>query len=243
MTETPFTINTPTGSIAGADSGQGSALLFLHGGPGLSDYTDLLAPELDGWRTVHYQQRGLPPSSVDGPFTVEQHLADAIAVLDTRNVSRAVVVGHSWGAHLALELAVARPERVAGLVLIDGPGATGDGGIAEMGQALIDRLAPAGRDRLQEIADRMAANGPADDAVTEQTALLWPGYFAEPATAPPWPPSMRVSAAAYVGTMGSMLEHLATGFAESLSGITAPVIFVLGELSPMPLSRGKRPPP
>ncbi len=239
MTETPFTINTPTGSIAGADSGQGSALLFLHGGPGLSDYTDLLAPELDGWRTVHYQQRGLPPSSVDGPFTVEQHLADAIAVLDTRNVSRAVVVGHSWGAHLALELAVARPERVAGLVLIDGPGATGDGGIAEMGQALIDRLAPAGRDRLQEIADRMAADGPADDAVTEQTALLWPGYFAEPATAPPWPPSMRVSAAAYVGTMGSMLEHLATGFAESLSGITAPVIFVLGELSPMPLSPGE----
>ena len=123
MTETPFTIDTPTGSIAGADGGLGSALLFLHGGPGLSDYAGLLAPELGGWRTVHYQQRGLPPSSVDGPFTVEQHVADAIAVLDARDVNRAVVVGHSWGAHLALELAVAHPDRVAGLVLIDGPGA------------------------------------------------------------------------------------------------------------------------
>lgn len=57
VTETPFTINTPTGPIAGSEFGHGPALLFLHGGPGLSDYADLLAPELGGWRTVHYQQR------------------------------------------------------------------------------------------------------------------------------------------------------------------------------------------
>jgi pimeloyl-ACP methyl ester carboxylesterase len=239
VTETPFQIDTAAGSIGGADSGQGPALLFLHGGPGLSDYADLLAPDLGGWRVVHYQQRGLSPSTVDGPFTVEQHVADAIAVLDARGVNQAVVVGHSWGAHLALELALAHPERVVGMVLIDGPGVTGDGGIAEMGQALIGRLAPGGSDRLQEIAGRMAASGPTDDAVTEQTALLWPGYFAEPATAPPWPSTMRVSAAAYLGTTGSLLERLASGFADSLSGITAPVIFVLGEQSPMPVAQGE----
>jgi proline iminopeptidase len=239
VTETPFTINTPTGSIVGSESGQGPALLFLHGGPGLSDYADLLAPELGGWRTVHYQQRGLSPSTVDGPFTVEQHVADAVAVLDARGVNRAVVVGHSWGAHLALELAVAHPDRVAGLVLIDGPGVTGDGGVAEMGQALIDRLAPGGRDRLQEIAGRMAADGPTDDTASQQTAVLWPGYFAEPATAPPWPSAMRVSVTANAGTTGSMLEQLATAFAESLSGITVPVIIVVGEQSPMPVSQGE----
>ena len=32
---------------------------------------DLLAPELDGWQAIRYQQRGLPPSAVDGPFTGE----------------------------------------------------------------------------------------------------------------------------------------------------------------------------
>jgi proline iminopeptidase len=239
VTETPLTINTSAGPLVGSDSGQGPALLFLHGGPGLSDYADLLAPELDGWRVVHYQQRGLPPSTVDGPFTVEQHVADAIAVLDARGVTQAVVVGHSWGTHLALQLAVAHPERVVGLLLVDGPGAIGDGGITEMGQALIDRLDPEGHDRLQEIAGRMATDGPADDAVTEQTALLWPGYFAEPAAAPPWPPTMRVSAAANVGTIGSMFEHLASGFAESICGITVPVIFVLGERSPMPVTQGE----
>jgi proline iminopeptidase len=239
VTETPFTISTPAGSIAGADSGQGPALLFLHGGPGLSDYADLLAPELGGWRTVRYQQRGLAPSTVDGPFTIEQHVSDAIAVLDARGVGRPVVVGHSWGAHLALELAVAHPERVAGLVLIDGPGVTGDGGVPEMGQALIDRLSPGGRARLQEIAGRKPAGGLTDDTATEQTAVLWPGYFAEPAAAPPWPPAMRVSVAANAGTTGSMLEQLAAGFADSLSGITAPAIFVVGEQSPMSVSRGE----
>jgi len=85
----------------------------------------------------------------------------------------------------------------------------------------------------------MAENGPSDDAVTEQTALLWPGYFGEPATAPPWPPEMRVSAAAYMGSIGSMFEHLAAGFAESVSGITVPVIVVLGEQSPMPVTEGE----
>jgi pimeloyl-ACP methyl ester carboxylesterase len=50
---------------------------------------------------------------------------------------------------------------------------------------------------------------------------------------------MRVSAVAYLGTTGSLLEHLASGFAESLSGITAPVIFVLGEQSPMPVTWGE----
>lgn len=86
----------------------------------------------------------------------------------------------------------------------------------------------------------MSADGPTDDTVTEQTAVLWPGYFAKPATAPAWPPAMRVSVAANTQTLGSMLEHLATGFAESLSDISVPVTFVLGEHSPMPIIEGEQ---
>ncbi len=43
----------------------------------------MLGPEVGGWRTVRYQQRGLAPSAVSGPFTVERHRAHAVAVLDT----------------------------------------------------------------------------------------------------------------------------------------------------------------
>ena len=235
-----FEVRTATGSIVGADGGQGPALVFLHGGPGLSDYADLLAPELAGWRVLRYQQRGLPPSTVDGPFTVEQNVADAVAVLDARGVHQAVVVGHSWGVHLALELAVAHPDRVAGLVLIDGPGVTDDGGLGAMGQTLMERALPDAVGRLQEVAVRMGDDGPTDDDATEQLALLWPGYFADPAAAPPPPPGMRVSAAVNMAAVGSMFEHLASGFAESVAGLTGPAIFVLGEQSPIPNVQGEQ---
>jgi proline iminopeptidase len=240
MTQTPFEVSTDTGPIVGGESGQGPALLFLHGGPGLSDYGDMLGPEVAGWRFVHYQQRGLAPSSVDGPFTVEQHVADAVSVLEARGAGPAIVLGHSWGVHLALQLALAHNERVAGLVLIDGPGVTGDGGIPEMGQALASRLLPGASERMEAMAERTADRGPTDADATEQTALLWPGYFAEPATAPPWPPQMRVSATAHIGTISSLFEHLGAGFAESVGAINVPVIFVLGAHSPMPVSQGEQ---
>lgn len=79
MTDEAFTAQTPDGPIAGSVSGTGPPLL-LHGGPGMSDYTRLLAPELGGWQAVRYQQRGLAPSALGGPFTIERHVADALAV-------------------------------------------------------------------------------------------------------------------------------------------------------------------
>ena len=60
--ETGFTATTETGPIAGSHTGSGPALLLLHGGPALTDYMDLLAPELDGW-----QGRPLPAA---GPAAV-----------------------------------------------------------------------------------------------------------------------------------------------------------------------------
>lgn len=240
MADIAFQAPTGAGTLAGSASGPGPALLLLHGGPGFSDYMDMLGPEVTGWQAIRYQQRSLAPSSVDGPFTVEQHVADAVCVLDACGASRAVVLGHSWGAHLALHLAVAHPDRVAGLVLVDGLGAVGDGGATEIGQALLERLLPGALSSLEEVAGRLAGPEPGDADATEQTRLLWPGYFADPASAPPFPPHMRVSLAGYAGTFASVMEHLAGGFAESLRSITVPAVFVLGAQSPMPVSQGEQ---
>ena len=244
MTETSFAAHTDTGPIAGHVSGAGTALLLLHGGPAITDYMELLGPEVTGWRAIRYQQRCLSPSATSGPFTVERHVADAVAVLDALGVDRAVVAGHSWGGHLALQLAVAHPDRVAGLLIIDGPGVTGDGGLAEMGQELINRLRPDAVSRFEELARRMAEAGPADaadaDMLTSLT-LLWPGYFAQPGTAPAIPPGTRASMAGYVGTFVSMSEHLADGsLASALRQLRMPAIFLLGAQSPMPVSQGEQ---
>jgi pimeloyl-ACP methyl ester carboxylesterase len=114
--------------LVGHRSGNGLPALLLHGGPGLSDYMGPFAHELDGlFETFRYTQRGTPPSAPRPPYTVEAHVEDAIAVLDHFEVERAWAIGHSWGGHLALHLAVAQPDRVLGVVCINALGATSDG--------------------------------------------------------------------------------------------------------------------
>jgi proline iminopeptidase len=240
MTETTFRVATAGGTIAGWESGDGPALLFLHGGPGMNDYGRLLSGEVAGWRFISFQQRGVAPSTTDGPFTVQQNVADALAVLDDRGVDQAVVLGHSWGAHLALHLAVAHPDRVAGLVIVDGLGVIGDGGAPEVGAELAARLLPAAAEELQALMAELGDREPTDEFASRQLALVWPGYFASPATAPPPPPGLRISIVTNSATMESVKEHLAAGFADSLRSISAPVIAVLGAQSPMPVSQGEQ---
>ena len=59
--------------------------------------------------------RGLP-----APFGLEQHADDVAAAIAAAGIERAIVVGHSMGAYVAVRLAAARPELVEALVLVDG---------------------------------------------------------------------------------------------------------------------------
>jgi pimeloyl-ACP methyl ester carboxylesterase len=241
MPQNSFQADTGTGVLIGWESGDGPPLLLLHGGPGLSDYMTMLGPETAGWRAVGYQQRGIAPSATEGPFTDVRHAADAVAVLDAAGLREVVVLGHSWGGYLALRLAVAAPERVAGLVLVDPLGATGpSGGASDLGEALRGRLDAAALAKLSEMAARIGDRMPTDQEGTEQLALLWPGYFAVPAQAPPPPAGLAVSAVANEEGMASVADSLAGGFGDRLAAVRAPAVFVLGEHSPMPVSQGQQ---
>ncbi len=59
-------------------------------------------------------------NSLPGPFGIAAHVRDMVAVLDHFALQRAVVVGHSLGAYIATNLAIAHPQRVESLVLVDG---------------------------------------------------------------------------------------------------------------------------
>lgn len=242
MTEAPFTIDTPTGPIAGfAGAEAGPDLLLLHGGPGLTDYMDMLAGETAGWRTIRYQQRGLAPSTTDGPFTVAQHVADAIAVLDGLRVARTVVLGSSWGAHLALQLALARPDRVTTVIHVDGLGPEDDGRATEMSGEQHQRLPPQAQERLARLEQRLGEPGASDDDLLAAFRLLWAGYFADPREAPPAPETMRFSLEANGSTLGSMFAELADGaFAGRLTRLTVPTVVMVGAASPIPNGAGER---
>jgi pimeloyl-ACP methyl ester carboxylesterase len=236
-----FEAGVTDGVLSGWTSGTGDPVLLLHGGPGLSDYTEGFAQELAGDYTVHrYQQRGLEPSVTSGPFEIETHVQDAVAVLDALGLDKVWVVGHSWGAHLALYLAVLHPERFLGVLCVDPLGAVGDGGESDLGSNLGARLLPAARERMELLDQRaLAGEGTAADAV-EMLRLAWPSYFANPAAAPPMP-DLDMSVDCYSQTFESIRSHLAAKTLETgLPLVTLPTAFLLGAQSPIPPVHGHR---
>jgi pimeloyl-ACP methyl ester carboxylesterase len=219
-----------------AIEGEGRTLLLLHGGPGLVDYMGLLDAETAGWRRVRYQQRGHPPSVISGPFTVAQHLEDLISVLDHSATERCVVLGHSWGGHLALQAALAVPGRIDGLVLVDPFGSVADGGAIAMGETLAARLLPQNRQRAAEVGEAIAAGNHSNELGAEFLTLQWPGYFAEPESAPPPPPGLPLNLSCNGETMASVFSELQSGFADRLAACEVPVELVVGQRSPLPFA-------
>lgn len=96
----------------------GAPVLLLHAGVTDSRSWDPLIERIDErTRHVRYDARGYGDSSYeaeDGWSPVD----DAVAVLDACEMDAAILVGCSIGAATAIDLALARPERVSALVLI-----------------------------------------------------------------------------------------------------------------------------
>jgi 3-oxoadipate enol-lactonase len=95
--------------------GRGPAVLFVHGGLGDSR---LWAPQARAlasrFRTIRYDLRFFGRSESAG--MEYSPIDDLIGVLDTLDVERAALVGLSMGGGLALDAALAHPERVWALV-------------------------------------------------------------------------------------------------------------------------------
>ena len=110
----------------------GPYVILLHGGPGAPGYMAAIARQLAGsFRILEPFQRG----SGTEQLTVARHVADLHEFIKThcRN-KRPAIVGHSWGAMLALAYAAEYPDSARSLALI--------------GCGTFDAV---GRDRLQKI--------------------------------------------------------------------------------------------
>ena len=104
-------------------AGGPNGALLIHGLASSSHIWDLAAPRLGrlGIEPVAYDQRGHGRSSKPSSgYGFEHTSADAAAVIRATGLRRPIVVGHSWGANVALELAVRHPRLVSGAILLDG---------------------------------------------------------------------------------------------------------------------------
>ncbi|ONI77238.1 hypothetical protein ALI144C_34790 [Actinosynnema sp. ALI-1.44] len=98
----------------------GKPVLMLHGVTGHGGHFKRLAEYFfDGFRVIAPDLRGHGNSTHYPPWTLEQHAADLLSVLDSLKVTGLPVVGHSFGAAAAIHLARLAPQRVTKLVLLD----------------------------------------------------------------------------------------------------------------------------
>jgi proline iminopeptidase len=137
-------------------SGQGPAVVLVHGGPGLWDMFGELAAALADRHTVwRWDQRGCGRSAPGGPYTLARFVADLDAVVAAAGPAVGLV-GHSWGAQLALRYALDHPDRVTRLVYLSGTGLSVDSWRPAFHAAWLRRLGPVA-DRLRELDERAAA--------------------------------------------------------------------------------------
>ncbi|MGW7575171.1 alpha/beta fold hydrolase [Streptomyces sp. NPDC054765] len=209
-------------------AGSGPAVVLLHGGMLDQHMWDEQFAWLvnSGLRAIRYDFRGHGLSStVAGDHA---HHDDLCALLDALDVPAAVLVGLSHGARVALDTAIARPDRVTALALAS-PGISGraftDPFLLEHIKAQVAAIgAPDGAERYVEHFLRMWVDGP-----HREPAAVHPGFRER----------MRASAEANVevhadgGGAGMPLE---VGAADHLGEIRVPTVVFDGDLDSSDIS-------
>jgi pimeloyl-ACP methyl ester carboxylesterase len=105
-----------------ASAQPGRTLVLLHGlASNLTRWSEFVEQTslTARWNVLRVDLRGHGDSPTRGRIGLERWCGDLAAILDREAYSRAVLVGHSLGAQVALQFAARYPERTAGLILID----------------------------------------------------------------------------------------------------------------------------
>jgi proline iminopeptidase len=126
--------------------GQGQPVIVLHGGPDFD--SSYLLPGLDRlsdrFRLIYYDQRGRGKSA-EGvqpeDVTLASDIDDVDKVRQHFHLESTALLGHSWGAVLALEYTIRYPERVSHLILMNpAPASTSD--LKVFRKAYLEKLGP-----------------------------------------------------------------------------------------------------
>ena len=200
-----------------------STVLAIHGITASHLTWPWLAERLPGQRVIAPDLRGRARSNaLPGPYGLRRHADDLAGLLDFLQVERAVVVGHSMGAFVAVWLAHRYPDRVDSLVLVDGglpiPRDTGIDPLLMLGPAA---------DRLSQTFETEAAyldfwrGHPAFQSDWSPRVADFARYDLDGA-APLLHPSARLAAVAE----NVMELNGSGGFAEALNGLTLPIDFL-----------------
>lgn len=210
---------------------RGPSVIVLHGGPGAPGSAAALARALaDEFSVLEPLQR----RSGDVPLTVSQHVEDLAAIAPAGSS----IVGHSWGAMLALSFAACFPDRVSSLALV-GCGTYDEECRAQFRARLDALMDDATRFRLEalKIRVRMEDNPEVKDALMRQRGELTMSIEAyEPMDRADDPGGvLRYDAGANEETWNDVLRLQREGLEpQRFSRISCPVFMLHGDVDPHP---------
>jgi pimeloyl-ACP methyl ester carboxylesterase len=110
-------------TLRGDEAGEGTPVVLLHGLTATRRYVVMgsRALQRSGHRVLAYDARAhgaSDPAPEPGDYGYSRLARDLLAILDARDIDRAVLAGASMGAHTITAFALAHPERVAALALL-----------------------------------------------------------------------------------------------------------------------------
>jgi pimeloyl-ACP methyl ester carboxylesterase len=97
-------------------------IVLLHGGNQSAHSWDLVSLHLsDRYHVFALDQRGHGDSewSRDQDYSIEAKAADVLAFVDDQGIDSPVLMGHSMGGRVTMNVALAHPELARGIVLVD----------------------------------------------------------------------------------------------------------------------------
>lgn len=108
--------------VVDAGPAEATPMVLLHGGGGDSTTYDSLAPAFAARRRVYLPDlRGMGRSDRVGPYSLRIMRDDISRFLDDQGLDRAILLGHSLGAFVAMLATQSAPDRVSALVLEECP--------------------------------------------------------------------------------------------------------------------------
>ena len=206
------------------------SVVVLHGGPAASGDVAAVALGLsDLFAVIEPWQRG----SGEERLTVARHVEDLHSVIMGLNsTSPPAVVGHSWGAMLALCYAAKHPKNAGPIVLV-GCGTFDPSSRARMKEILQDRTDLHLQERLAEVS--AAASDPAE---IHMQRLRLTRDLSVYDRLEPWPEKEEyepLDARAHEETWSDMMRLQADGtYPEAYRAITSDVLMLHGNYDPHP---------
>ena len=209
---------------------RGPLVIVLHGGPAaVGDVAPVAARLGESFRALEPWQRG----SGKAPLTVARHIEDLDNLVSAQgHDSRPALVGHSWGAMLALCYAAAHPNKVGPIVLV-GCG-TFDAVARQRMKAILSARTTR---RLQERLDRIAASvtDPADRHIQRYKLTRNLSVYEQ---AQPWPEKDEwepFDQQAHKETWDDILRLQSDGtYPQAFKVIKSPVLMLHGSYDPHP---------